>query len=162
MPDRDALQCTVDELEIRNLIARIPVLTDTTLPRDEYINCFAEDAIWECVHHKGDGPPGEHLSSKIVGRAQILADRTRIRDKLIQGPETNSFHLNTNLIVCLKGDADATAESYWMFVRCDDGEAWKVSTAGYYYDVLKKYADGWKIFHRRFTIGKPQGGRIVP
>jgi hypothetical protein len=146
----------------RNLVARIPVLSDTTASRDEYINCFAEDAIWECVYHKGEGPPGQHLSSKIVGRARILADRARIREKLIQGPETNSFHLNTNLIVSMSSCDTATAESYWIFLRCGNADDWKVSTAGYYYDILKRYADGWKLFHRRFSIGKPKGGRIVP
>jgi 3-phenylpropionate/cinnamic acid dioxygenase small subunit len=157
----DTLQRALDELEIRNLIARIPVLTDTTLSREEYIECFAEDAIWECSYHKDEGAPGAHLSSKIVGRAEILADRARIRENLIQGPETNSFHLNSNLIVSIKGDDTAIAESYWIFIRCDNDDVWKVSTAGYYYDILRKYADGWKIFHRRFSIGKPRGGRFA-
>jgi hypothetical protein len=160
MATAPALQRALDELEIRNLIARIPVLTDTRRERDEYIACFAEDAVWECVLREGEATPGEHLGSRLVGREAILKDRARIREKRVQGPDVNSFHFNSNLIVSFDSADQATAESYWLFLRSDEGEAWRVSSVGYYHDRLIRTKDGWKLRHRRFSMGKPAGGHF--
>jgi len=154
------LRRALDELEIRNLIARIPVLNDTRQEREDYIACFAEDAVWECVLREGEVTPGAHLSSRLVGREAILADRARIRERRIQGPGINSFHFNSNLVVCFDSAEQATAESYWLFLRGDDEHEWRVSSVGYYHDRLIRTTDGWKLRHRRFSMGKPAGGHF--
>jgi hypothetical protein len=41
-----SVRSLADELEIRNLVARVSQLTDDGDP-DEYANCFAENASWE-------------------------------------------------------------------------------------------------------------------
>ena len=80
MGAEEVLQRVADELEIRNLLARLAQLADGG-DLDDYVSLFAEDAVWE-----GYGPARR-------GKADILAGATERRAAGGQGPGTHSYHI---------------------------------------------------------------------
>jgi len=142
------------ELAVRNLIAKIFLLTDTAPDFSDYQNCFTEDAIWE---RRGEGAEeriGAHLTSKAVGRDTIVADRLAVRKSGANGPGAPSWHMATNVLVSVTGRDTARAWTSWIYVA-RDGEAQKVRSAGYYQDDFRRTDSGWKLAHRQFSMGKP-------
>lgn len=142
------------ELEIRNLIAKIFLLTDTAPDFSDYQNCFTEDAIWE---RRGEGAGeriGAHLTGKAVGRDVIVADRLAVRKSGANGPEAPSWHMATNVLVSVTSKDTARAWTSWIYVD-RHGEAQRVKSAGYYQDAFRRTDSGWKLAHRQFSMGKP-------
>jgi hypothetical protein len=88
------MQRVADELEIRNLIARIFHLSDFAPDLTEYLECFTEDAVWETA-----GSAGAHTSSRLVGRDALARDRAQVRADGHQGPGTHTWHVITNIVV---------------------------------------------------------------
>jgi hypothetical protein len=78
------------ELAIRNLIAKIFILTDTAPNFDAYRECFTEDAVWERVGEGAGETLGAHLGAKASGRDGIVADRLAVRATRANGPEAAS------------------------------------------------------------------------
>jgi ketosteroid isomerase-like protein len=142
------LEKLADEAEIRNLIARLAQLADSAPNFDEYLACFTEDA--ECVYFApGEDGAWTFMRHGGAGRAGIAEDRMQLRAAGIQGPGTNTFHLNTTLVVSVGDNGTAQAQSYWLFI--DGNGSPQVRHIGRYEDQFRRTADGWKL-HRRKTM----------
>jgi hypothetical protein len=142
------------ELAIRNLIARIFLLTDTAPDLSAYQYCFTEDAVWERRGHEEAVSPGVHLGSRAEGRAAIVADRQAVRASGATGPTSGSWHMTTNVLVSLTGPGTARAWTAWLYV-VPDGAGEKVGRTGYYQDDFRRTDGVWRLAHRQYSIGKP-------
>jgi hypothetical protein len=124
-----------DEMEIRNLVARLAHLADRAPTLEEYLTCFTPDAVWEYAE-----------GARFVGRAEIEKDRLRLRGEVFQGPGAKTFHVNTTLMVQVKSDGTAEAQSYWLFVD-GKGEP-QIKRLGHYHDRFRRTSEGWKLARR--------------
>ena len=150
MSDQDVLQRISDELEIRNLVIKAAVYSDTIPDLDEfltkYVPIFSEDCRWifHPVHGQPDTPPYN-------GHADIIAGAKDRRSRHITGPGTHCFHHILNTLVTLNGD-EAAATSYMHFVcKCDttpQGFAYRV-----YRDRFRRTPQGWKLTLRELCPG---------
>jgi 3-phenylpropionate/cinnamic acid dioxygenase small subunit len=138
-----------DELEIRNLVARLAHVADRGDLESEYLPLFTEDAEW-CFPGGADGAA---TAATVVGHDAILADRRRRRGSGFQGPGTNTRHVNTTLAVRVDGSDTAEAESYWMFVGDTNTGAPQVRGIGHYHDQFRRTPEGWKLARRTITPG---------
>lgn len=130
----------VDELEIRNVLARLAQGADDG-DLNEYVRLFAEDGSWQAP----DGSIRE-------GRSDLLAGAQARRAGGIQGPGTNTFHVVTNTVVNLDGD-QATSTSYYQFYGNTDATP-EIRRTGIYRDEFRRTADGWKM-QKRVIQGPP-------
>jgi len=144
------------ELAVRNLIAKIFLLTDTDPELDEYRECFTEDAVWERVGEGAGETLGPHTTSRAMGRETIVADRRAVRKANHTGPTTQNWHMATNVHVSVSAPDAARACTAWIFVSGEDGPP-KIRSVGYYQDDFRRTENGWKLAHRRFSMGKPPG-----
>jgi hypothetical protein len=134
-----------DEMEIRNLVARLAHLADRAPTLDEYLPCFTADAVWEYSTGAPSGHP-HGRSGRFAGRAEIEQDRRRLRAENFQGPGSKTFHVNTTLAVQVHDDGTAEAQSYWLFVD-GKGEP-QIRRIGHYHDHFRRTPEGWRLTHR--------------
>jgi hypothetical protein len=127
----DQAQLAADELEIRNLVARLAHMADMGDLEKEYLPLFTEDAEWQF--------PGSADSNAepavVAGHDAILADRIKRRTSGFQGPGTNTRHVNT------------------MFVGESNTGAPQIRGIGHYHDIFRRTPDGWKLARRTITPG---------
>ena len=147
MPAADALgpddvRHLADELEIRNLVARLAHLADASGPDelDEYIALFTDDATWEM--------PG----SERRGRADILTGARERRHAGQQGPGTNTRHVITTQAVRFAGPDTAVSDAYFLLVA-DTTTAPAVRMIGHYHDELRREDGHWRLARRVITPG---------
>ena len=133
----DAIQQVIDEAEIRNLIARMAHLADAG-DLNEYLTLFTDDASWE--------RPG---FPAVKGHTEILTAAQERRRSGMQGPGTNTRHINTTLRVMVDGSDEARAESYWLFMGQTNTSAPVVTGCGRYVDTFRRTDDGWKMSSRQ-------------
>ncbi len=145
----DEMRRLSDELEIRNLVARLAHMADMGDLDTEYLPLFTDDAVWEFP----GGPDQAAGAAKVSGPREILADRVKRRQSGFQGPGTHTRHVNTTLAVRVDGSDTAHAESYWMFVTATDTEEPQIHGIGRYHDTLRRTPDGWKLACRRIFPG---------
>ncbi len=145
----DGTRRLADELEIRNLVARLAHMADRGDLESEYLPLFTDDATWEFPGSADATAAGAEVS----GHEAILADRRQRRGAGFQGPDTHTRHVNTTLAVRVDGSDTAEAESYWMFVGATDTGEPKVRGIGHYLDTFRRTPDGWKLARRRITPG---------
>ncbi|HEV8296815.1 MAG TPA: nuclear transport factor 2 family protein [Acidimicrobiales bacterium] len=139
MDDKDMVRRLADELEIRNLIARLAHLADGG-DLNEYVSLFTEDASWEM-------PGGPRR-----GRADILAGATERRTTGTTGPGSATRHVLTTIGVTIDDADTATTDSYWMFYG-DTTTAPAVRLMGLYHDTFRRTDEGWKLARREITFG---------
>jgi hypothetical protein len=138
-----------DELEIRNLVARLAHVADMGDLESEYLPLFVEDAVWEFP-----GSADENAeAARVTGHAEILADRRQRRGDGFQGPGTNTRHVNTTLLVRVDGSDTAHAESYWLFIGDTNTAEPKLRGIGHYEDTFRRTPDGWKMANRKIRPG---------
>lgn len=128
----------LDDVAIRNLIARIAQLADTG-DAEEYAQCFTPDAFWEMP-----GAPRR-------GRADILAGSQARRKSGEIGPGSATRHAVGTIVVDVDGDA-ARARSYFQFF-VQTTTTPQLRLVGQYDDQLVRSSDGWLLDHRRITLG---------
>lgn len=138
--DEKRLQRAADELEIRNLVARLAQLADDG-ELDEYIQLFTEDAVW-------DG--GAALGTK-QGHAELLAAARDRRASGAAGPGTNSRHVITTSVVDVADDR-ATGRAVFHFYVKTDG-APELALLGLYDDEFERTDGGWRLSRRAITVG---------
>jgi 3-phenylpropionate/cinnamic acid dioxygenase small subunit len=137
--DKDTMQRLADELQIRNVIARLAQLADGG-DLDEYVGLFTDDASWEMP-----GAPRR-------GRADILAGASERRASGQTGPGSATRHLLTTICVQV-GDGDTSvADSYWLFYA-DTTTTPVVRLMGHYHDTFARSTDGWQLARREITFG---------
>ncbi len=126
-----------DELEVRNLIARVALYADGG-DVDAYVDLFAADATWAMP-----GAPRH-------GHDDIRAGSMARRAAGDIGPGSNTRHVVSNVAVTVSGDV-ADADSYWQFFA-DTDSAPRVQMMGTYRDRAVRTPRGWKISYRAITI----------
>jgi uncharacterized protein (TIGR02246 family) len=129
---------TADELEIRNLIARIALAADGP-DVEAYVALFTPDARWEMP-----GAPRR-------GRADIREGSLARRAAGQIGPGSATRHVVSTLAVMVHGDR-ALASSYWQFFTQTTTEP-HLALMGAYHDELVRTEDGWLLSRRQITIG---------
>ncbi|MBO0728345.1 MAG: nuclear transport factor 2 family protein [Acidimicrobiaceae bacterium] len=161
MKEQD-IQWAVDELEIRNVIASLALLSDMG-DIDEWGMLFTEDADYTT-----QSGAGWH------GRAEIVESGRQRRARGTHGPGSNNRHLSASVLVRSTGPDAAEAESYLAMYKdlVPDGDqpgndgAEKSPTLlvlGYYRDRFVRTKDGWKVAHRDLvqTSSTPQWRAIM-
>jgi len=139
MTSDDMMARVLDELEIRNLIARIAQLADHG-DVEEYARLFTEDGSWEFP-----GAPRQ-------GRPDILAGARERRSQLVTGPGSATRHIIATVAVRVEDAATATADSYFQFWR-DTATSPTLFNMGHYHDLLRREDGAWRIARREITIG---------
>lgn len=128
----------LDDLAIRNLIARIAQVADTG-GADEYAQCFTADGRWDMP-----GAPRR-------GRADIQRGSQARRDAGEIGPGSATRHMVNTIVVDIDGDA-ARASSYFQFFDQTTTTP-RLRLVGQYDDRFVRTGDGWLLDHRRITLG---------
>jgi uncharacterized protein (TIGR02246 family) len=134
----ETIRSAADQLEIRNLLARIAHSSDTG-SLDEYLDLFLPDASWG-----GTGFPVR------TGHAEIRAGAEQRRAGGAAGPGTHSQHVISTIDVRVDGDR-ATSRAIFQFYT--ETQATPVlRTTGYYQDEFQRTPRGWKLASRRITM----------
>src|SRR5262245_6691372 len=154
--DERALQWAVDELEIRNVIASLALLSDMG-DIEEWGMLFTEDADYTTA-----------TGAAWHGRADIVESGRQRRARGTHGPGSNNRHLSASVLVRSTGPDTAEAESYLAMYKDlvpdgddrlpegagGDGPDEKSPTLlvlGYYRDRFRRTSDGWKVAHRELA-----------
>jgi 3-phenylpropionate/cinnamic acid dioxygenase small subunit len=128
----------LDEAAVRNLIARIAHLADDG-SLDEYVECFTLDARW-------DMPGGPRR-----GRPDIRAGSQARRAAGETGPGSATRHTVGTIAVEVHDDR-ARATSYFQFFG-QTRSAPRLLLMGRYDDEFLRGRRGWRLDHRRITLG---------
>ena len=139
MTEDPVTQRLADELEIRNLVARLAHLADMG-DLEEYVSLFTEDASWEM--------PG----SPRRGHADIMAGAKERRAVGTTGPGSNTRHVISTLAVHTDGTDVASSDSYWQFFG-NTTTTPAASLMGHYHDTLQRTPGGWKLARREISFG---------
>ena len=135
MTDENLLRRIQDELEIRNLIARLAHLADDG-DLDAYLDQFTEDATWG-----GDSHPIRR------GHAEIREGVQARRELGHMGPGTESIHVVTTTCLEIQGDR-ATGRSVYHYYREVGSAEPRLCSLGVYVDVFRRTAGGWRLAER--------------
>jgi hypothetical protein len=147
------IQWAVDELEIRNVIASLALVSDMG-DIEEWGMLFTEDADYTIR-----GRPFEN------GRAAIVESGRQRRMRGTHGPGSNNRHLSASVVVRSTGPDTAEAVSYLAMYKDlppegegpepgnpgNDGEMMtspELLVLGTYRDRFRRTSDGWKVTHR--------------
>jgi 3-phenylpropionate/cinnamic acid dioxygenase small subunit len=133
----DTKNRTADELEIRNLLARLLWEADNAGidDLDTYVSCFTEDAEWEMF---GDVRRGHE---------DLRHGAEERRRTGMMGPGTTVFHFLACTEVSFEGDQKATARSYIQAYRNGPHDP-ELFLMGQYHDVVRRTETGWKLAKR--------------
>ena len=115
---------------------------------DDYLALVAEDGTWEMP----DNPQVGVAASQRVGRAAIRAGVEERRAGGFQGPGTNTLHVIGSVAVDVHGPAEARARTYWLYYA-DTATAPVLRSVGQYDDEFARTAAGWRLRHRRISVG---------
>lgn len=127
-----------DELEVRNVLARLALLSDGG-DLEAYVQLWTSDAAWEM--------PGAPRYGHDAIRQGGLDRRTSGE----AGPGSASRHLVSTVAVAVDGD-EAVAESYWQFFT-ETTTTPVLRMLGHYRDTLVRTDGGWRVARRQITIG---------
>lgn len=143
------IQWAVDELQIRNVIASLALLSDMG-DIEEWGKLFTKDADYTTAS-----------GSSWHGREAIVESGRQRRGKGTHGPGSNNRHFSATTLVRSTGPDTAEALHYLqMFqdladhVDLPDEEAKRSPTllvVGYYHDRFRRTSDGWKVSHRELA-----------
>jgi hypothetical protein len=134
-------QRTIDELEIRNVIARLALATDLG-DLDEYASLFTSDA-----HLEMRAEPGKpQVVPPTKGRDAILAGGQKRRADGMTGPGSHVAHTIQTSAVTVSGDS-ATARTYVVIYKNTHTKPEPLSLR-VYNDEFVHTSDGWKLASR--------------
>jgi hypothetical protein len=141
MASEQAIRGAIDELEIRNAIARIAAATDQG-ELDEYASLFSEDAVLE-MRSPPDKPV---LVPPTKGRAAILAGGKKRRADGIVGPGSHVAHAIQASAITLAGDT-AKARTYVIIYKNTHATPEPMAIK-IYLDEFVRTPGGWKVISR--------------
>jgi hypothetical protein len=147
------IQRAVDELEIRNVIASLALLSDMG-DLDEWGRLFTEDAVYSLR-----GQPAEKSRAEIVESGRLR------RSRGTHGPGSSNRHLSASVLVRSTGPDTAEVVSYLAMYKdlppegddlgsgsADNGgetvKSPELLVLGTYRDRLRRTSEGWKVTHR--------------
>lgn len=134
----------MDELAIRNLIARLARLADNCALEDlerDYLPNFTPNAVWTMRD--------EHYR----GHVEILEMATVRRQNRVQGPGAEGLHVVTTIEVDFESPAEARAHSYMIRFGDTGSPRPTIRRAAQYSDTLR-FEDGcWRIAERVVAYG---------
>jgi len=136
-----------DELELRNLVARIAQTADSGTVA-EYVALFTEDAAWSMPDNPAAGLP----ASEKRGIGEIEAGVHERRASGLQGPGSNTKHVVTTIAIDVRGPDNALGHTYWMFFRDTTGQP-TVLNMGEYRDEFRRTPEGWRLARRTIVMG---------
>lgn len=147
MGDPSVVRRVADELEIRNVVARIAHLADTAAidELDQYVSLFTEDALW--VVPAGGPVPAQQRQ----GHAEILEAARERRMAGAQGPGAQSRHLISTHAVTFSTNDEAQSHCYWQVARKTDGGDFVTSAVGGYRDTFVRTPQGWRLKRRELV-----------
>ena len=147
MSDQPDLQRVADELEIRNVLARIAQHADTGRVAD-YVALFTEDARWEMPDNPSIGLAG----SVRTGRDTIEEGVHERRAAGVQGPGSDSLHAIITSSISFDDADTARAHTYFQYYASTT-TAPTLQNMGQYRDTFRRTPDGWKLAERIITFG---------
>ena len=136
-----------DELEIRNVLARLAHHADTG-DTEAYVALLTDDVVWAMPENPAIGL----AASERQGRDEIARGQ---RDRMAaghQGPGSNTMHVINTISVEFDGDNRAVAHSYFQYWG-ETATAPVIRNMGRYRDELRHTDDGWKLAKRSITFG---------
>jgi hypothetical protein len=131
-------QRAVDELDVRNLLARFSQATDGGTV-EEYGALLTEGATFDL---------GSRYDAPFIGREAVVAGHVQRRAEGVAGPTAGVRHMLSTTVVEVDGDR-ATARSHWQLFRTS-GDFMLVGM-GVYTDELIRTPDGWRL-QRRVSV----------
>lgn len=131
---RGGQDLAVEELAIRNLIARIAQCADEG-PVEEFNILYAEDAVWE-IHNR----------ERLCGRQTIIEAALQRWKRQVTGPDSNTRHIISTIAVSMLGDDRAKAKSAFQFYA-NVNETPILVAVGSYQDQFVKRGT-WQLAHR--------------
>lgn len=131
MADDDLIRRTADELEIRNVIAKLAIHADDGNSA-AFISCLAEDIHWQ-NRANPERPP-------IIGRTAFEAVTKMTGASM--GPGSGSIHTVPTSVITLNGDT-ATVKSYLMYFP--NILAKPEPSCRIYNDTYVRTPGGWKL-----------------
>jgi hypothetical protein len=138
---------TADEMEIRNLLARIAHCADHGTV-DEYLRLFSDDVVWKMPPNPAVGLP----ASERRGHEEVAAGVHERRAAGIQGPGSNTMHLLLTTAVRFDDADTASAESCWLYYG-DTSSSPVLRTMGRYHDAFRRGSAGWVLTSRTVEMG---------
>jgi hypothetical protein len=138
MASDQALQRTMDQVEIRNIISQLAMLTDGG-DSDAYALLFTEDARLEMRPEPGQPsvvPPA-------LGREAILAGSKQRRAEGMTGPGTGAVHALQQSMVTVIGDR-ATAKTY-VIIYTNANATPEPMALRVYNDEFVRTSEGWRL-----------------
>jgi 3-phenylpropionate/cinnamic acid dioxygenase small subunit len=135
------------DAQIRSLLARVAHLADAgTL--EEYVELFTEDTVWGMPGNPAVGAPADRRT----GRADIAEGVRARRASGLQGPGTATRHAVVTIDVTVESADSARSVAYWLFLADTTGTP-RLTSTGRYDDELRLVDGGWRLGHRRITVG---------
>jgi len=132
---------------IQSLAGRLAHLADDGELAD-YLELYTDDAVWEFPGNPLVGAEPETRR----GRDDIGAGVVQRRRAGLQGPGSATRHVIHTIEVDVIASDEAVAVLYWMFYA-DTTKEPRLTSMGRYDDVYRKVSTGWKLAHRRITVG---------
>ena len=136
-----------DELEIRNVLARLAQYADSG-DTDAYVALLTDDVVWAMPENPAIGLP----ASERQGRDEIARGQRDRMEAGHQGPESNTMHVINTISVELDGDDTAVAHSYFQYWG-ETATAPVIRNMGRYRDEFRRTQDGWKLARRSISFG---------
>jgi hypothetical protein len=131
-----------DELQIRNLIARLAQAADLVAEDRldaDYVPLFTEDAVWEAV--PGALAPGAIRNEGIAAIRAAAVERRRVGTS---GPDAGLMHMVSTSVIAIDGDV-ATAQSCSIVVH---GAEQAIRSLCRYDDLFRRTGDEWRLARR--------------
>lgn len=142
----DDILWAADQLEIRNLLARLTHLADDG-ELDAYVSLFTDDGSWE-------PPPGSELPIRgLRGHAELLAGARERRAAGMSGPGTHTRHVVTNVALERVDQDCVVGHSYWHYYTSTDEPIHRTGGMGTYDDEFRRTPDGWRLARRVSRMG---------
>jgi 3-phenylpropionate/cinnamic acid dioxygenase small subunit len=134
-------------LAIHHALARLAHLADDGELSD-YLDMYTDDAVWETPAIESTGTKADRRS----GRADIGEGASARRASGTQGPGSATRHVVHTIDVTPAPEAAATSVSYWSFYQSTTTTP-VLAGIGRYDDTWRLTGTGWKLAHRRITLG---------
>jgi hypothetical protein len=144
-----SIQRLIDELQIRNLVARLSHLADsgTDEEMEEYLSIYTPDGVWAPIV-----PGATNRALERRGRDDILAGVNERRAAKLQGPGSHSKHFITTVLVTFESDDVTLSRSNFLVFNETNVRPPVLFSAGEYRDRFVRGPEGWNLARREIVV----------